>query len=342
MEPPATNATANLATFESPLRIKLHTEFTAIRFGSAQMTPEVARLRQVLNDILWETTLTLPEPLDSEARSILSGYAGGENDFYRLFYVPAWSFLHWVPALSHVPVQPELLKAARTGHAMSLFLHLWDDHLVDQQLPLDLLRLQLRTLAWQHFETASRWLCHEVGGEPNLFDQHARAYLTSLYHPTPVSDLNDYCRRFTHQIAIWTVVPQLLGHGLASPEAAAQLCRIINSFAIAWRLLDDVQDIHLDLLQGEITAVWLELDEQGRREWASCSSHSIARGELDLESWAPLVEAMRRSGCLNRLLARIDEALCDASDAAAASGWSGLALELDQCRQGIPKITAAQ
>jgi hypothetical protein len=151
----------------------------------------------------------------------------------------------------------------------------------------------------------------------------------------PVSDLDGYCRRFTDQIAIWTLVPRLLGQGVLGSEAADELCRIVESFAISWRLLDDVQDVHLDPLANEQTAVWIELDGEGRQRWAACRSRSIERGELDSETWGELSEAIRNSGCLGRLLSRIDEHLRNAAQLAESRGWTGLAQELEQAREGF-------
>ena len=326
--------------FKSPLLIDVRTEFTGVSFGRVEMSDGVARLRSRLNELLFEITDELPLSLGAEARSTLSGYSGGDRDFFRLFYVPIWSFLYWVPAAHAEPRDAELLRSAQTAHALSLFLHLWDDHLCDKQLPVDLLRLQVRTLAWQHYSSAGEQLCRQTGADHRLLSEHAGEYLVSLHHPTPASDVDEYCRRFARQVAIWTLVPRLLGQHAGGPSAGAQLCRIIESFAIAWRLLDDVQDIHEDMLKGEASAVWLELDDEGRRRWTACRDHSTARGELDAETWASLAEAVRETGCLARLLARIDEELTGAARAAASSGWNGIARELEQCREGIDSARA--
>lgn len=322
--------------FASPLRIKLQTEFTAIGFGRVAATPAVRRLRQELNDILFQLPVTLPAPLASEARAILSGYSGGDGDFYRLFYVPIWSWLHWAPAAARTPLSEELLATARTAHALALFLHLWDDHLCDRQLAVDPLRLQVRTLAWEQFVAASQQLCARAGAHPHLVAAHTDEYLTSLQYPAPITDLDSYCARFARQIAIWTLTPRLLGGAGAGPAGSAALCDIVTGFAIAWRLLDDLQDTDEDLLRGAETAVWIELDEVGRTHWRACQAQSLAQGELALAEWRALAAALHTSGCLSRLLARIDAHLRDAACTATVQGWDGIARELEQCRQGLP------
>jgi hypothetical protein len=323
------------STFESPLLIKSHTEFTALDFGPVEQAPEIARLRMELNNILWQTTAPLPSELSDEARSILSSYSGGDRDFYRLFYVPIWSFLHWLPSVSREAVDQEILRAARTAHAMSLFLHLWDDHLCDRQLPVDMLRLHVRTLAWERFRSQSLRLCQLTGADMLLPDEHIRDYLESVHRPEQVSDLDGYCRRSVRQLAIWTIVPRLLAGGLAGPEAASELCGIIESFEIAWRLVDDVQDIDVDLLNGDMTAVYIELDDAGRKLWGACRDRSIERGRIDPECWSELSAAIRKSGCLSRILRRIDDELQSAARSAGSRGWAGTARELEECRRGI-------
>jgi hypothetical protein len=106
-------------------------------------------------------------------------------------------------------------------------------------------------------------------------------------------------------------------------------------------LLDDVQDIHLDLMKNEATAVWIGLDDEGRRQWEACHTQSAALGELDQQTWAGLAEAVRASGCLAGLLSRIDEELQSATRIASSRGWTGIAAELAQCRQGIIRKTVS-
>jgi hypothetical protein len=316
--------------FESPLLIKHRTEFTAIKFGSVPMTPEVRRLQESLNDSLFALVSELPSPLAAEARATLKAYSGGEKNFYSLFYVPVWSFLHW--ATTDVPASAEIRATATTAHALSLFLHLWDDHLSDGQLTVDLLRLQLRTIAWQRFQIASFGLCQLLGIPADLVEEHFRQYLTSHGNAQRYSNLEEYCRRFSEQFSICTLVPRILGQGFGGVHAGEDLFRVINNFAVSWRLLDDIQDAHLDVLIEKQTAVAIELDGAGREKWERCRALSQVKGTLDTDSWEALAGAIHESGCLTRLLARIDENLSTARTIARTHGWNGLALELEESR----------
>jgi hypothetical protein len=306
--------------FDSPLRIHRHDEFTAIGFGRVQEKPQVARLRQELNQYLFQLKDVLPKPLRAEVHRIFSGYSGGDGDFFRLFYVPVWSFLYWIPEAAGVNPDAELLQAARRAHAMALFLHLWDDHLSDHQLPVDLLRLHVRTLAWQCFAEESRLLCERAGVDSILLETTADAYLTSLHQPWPVEDLTSYSQRFRQQVAIWTLVPQLMGTYTGGKPAAQALVQVIEHFSIAWRLLDDVQDIYQDTTAGTKSAVYIALDDTGKKLWG------------DPRQWEALTAHLQATGCVRRVLEQVDFHLQTASTLAAGKGWFGIVEELEQCR----------
>lgn len=324
-----------MSNFESPLLIKQKTPFTEICFGDVGLSPELTGLRQQLNLILASTASELPPPLRREVLSIIDGYSGGGGNFFSLFYVPVWSFLHWAPASARLSAERDVLSAARTAHALSLFLHLWDDHLCDGQLRLDLLRLQFRTLAWQRFTSFAYHVC-ELSGAPSRFvDEHVAAYLTSNHSASTVTDLDEYCSRFSSQFAICTLTPRVLGYGLFGPEGADELYRVVDLFAISWRLLDDIQDVHLDVITDSRTAVWLELSEAERLLWANCRTSSLQSGKLHAETWDELCRTVRKSGVLARLLSRIDGTLDEAGQIAGSNGWAGLRREFEQCRQGI-------
>src|ERR1700686_5092420 len=327
---------------ESPLLIKVHTEFNSIDFGVIEPVAEVARLQGELNRILADSVANLPEPLAQEAHSILNSYSGRNGDFFSLFYVLIWSFLHWSAASMSIAGKAEILLTTRTAQAMSLFLHLWDDHLCDGQLSIDILRLQLRTLAWQRYTSSSYQLCDLVGVDHQIANEHITQYLTSQHGAAAVADLDEYCRLFAYQVAIWTAIPRLLDYSISGATVEGPLQSVIKLFAICWRLVDDIQDVDLDLMAGKQTAVWIELDQTGRQCWDECQSRSLAVGSLEQNTWQELCRVIKHSGCLARLLSRIEETLLTSSQVAADNGWQGLARELEQSRRGISRALASK
>jgi hypothetical protein len=327
----------NMNTFESPLLIKNPTKFREIRFAKVELDPELIGLRRQLSDILASTASKLPALPRQELKSIINAYAGGKNDFFALFYVPVWSFLHWAPAVAQREVAGEALSEAKTAHALSLFLHLWDDHLCDGQLPPNLLRLQFRTLAWQRFMSAAYRLCEFLFLPRSLVDAAVASYLNSHHAPTVVKNIDEYCSQFSDEFAICTMIPRLLGHGAFTAASADDLHRAIDLFSVSWRLLDDVQDIDADVMADKRTAVWLELDEPGRTRWKHCRDASLHDGKLNTSAWAELCDAISDSGCLPRLLSRIDRTMSEAVEIANVNRWPELVRELEQMRRGITK-----
>ena len=321
---------------ESPLLIRTRTEFSGIGFGEVSAVPAVEELRRDLNNILIATVRTLPEPMGQTGAATLDVYAGRRGDFFSLFYIPVWSFLHWTVA-DRRDVPADLRKAAQTAHAMSLFLHLWDDHLCDGQLETDIARLHLRTIAWERFVSSGRELCRVVGLASQVVEDHANEYLASHSGTDAVVDLESYLRRFSRQVSIWTLVPHALDHWLSGTPQEVSIQRLVELFACSWRVVDDIQDIHLDLVAGDRNAVWHELEASGRELWEECRLRSLARNELDQESWKELSRSIRESGSLDRLLSRINLMLEESSEIATRNRWEGIARELDQSRSGILK-----
>jgi len=324
---------------ESPLLIKVHTEFKAIGFGEIAIVPEIARLQRDLNHILARTVKTLPPSLAASAGSLLDNYSGRCGEFYSLFYIPIWSFLHWT-LVNQPSVSAEVRILARTPHAMSLFLHLWDDHLCDGQLDVDVTRLQLRTIAWQSYISSCYELCEMVGLGHQLVDEHVSQYLSAQQIANTVGDLDGYCRLFSQQIKIWTVIPRILDYALSVAQNGHAIQRVIELFAICWRLIDDIQDVDLDLMTGKQNAVWIQLDKQGQALWSQCRMRSLEKGTLDRGTWKELVRAIRDGGCLSELLSRTSEMLTTGEQIAASNGWAGLARELEQSRKGISRELA--
>ncbi|MFJ1791633.1 hypothetical protein [Kitasatospora griseola] len=248
----------------------------------------------------------LPARLAGDIHAVLRRYASGD-DFLQLFPVPLWSFLHWA-----APTDGAARGHAERAHALSLLLHLWDDHLVDAQLPLNFARLHVRGAVWADFVDAARSLCRESAVPQSVVDSHADTYLNAVGAPEEPADLAAYCAVFERQAAVWTVVPRILAESAAAP---AELAALVGDFAVAWRLTDDVHDVAADTAAGVRGAVWHEL-----RTPAGSSRPSVA----DPDAAAA------------RLRARAGRLLDSAEHRARQAGLTGLARELALSRLGLP------
>ncbi len=315
-----------MSGFVSPLLGSAADPLLAVDFGRPSPDQAIDALTARLNAEVMGLAAALPPALRAEAEAALAGYGGGVRLFIALFYRPVWSFLHWLPA----PDDQALQLACRV-QAMSLFLHLWDDHLADGQLAPDLVRLHLRSLAWQAFSDAAERL-RERAGVPGAAVQGLVAeYLASSHRPGVATSLEGHASRMVQQVGIWRVAPLLYGGIVAGPAGAGALCRVVERFSVAWRLVDDVQDATEDVRSGQQNALELALDPAGRAAWALCRDRSAGLPQPEARAWAEVWRAIGAGG-LAAVLARVNAELDDAVGAAAGQGWGGLAAELAACR----------
>jgi hypothetical protein len=312
--------------FQNPLAARAD-EFTAIDFGAFAPAPPVVQLGDRLEAALMQTVADLPRELADEIAAELKIYAGNRPRFIDLFYVPIWSFLHWVLVASPRG-DAEVMALATEAHALSLFMHLWDDHLADGQLKPALSRVHLRALAWRRYQAATAELAKRVAGGAEIVERLVGNYLRACHKPPQVKDLASFNDRFVQQIGIWLVTPTLLGHIAGGAGTANALASIIADFGVAWRLIDDVEDIAIDVRTGQENGVWFALDSLGRARWRACGQASQGAKHPEPRSWSHLVFAVRQTGALNNVLDEVKRRLSAAERTAQQAGWGGLAEEL--------------
>ncbi|MFI0262642.1 hypothetical protein ACH4OW_26800 [Streptomyces sp. NPDC017056] len=280
-------------------------------FGAIVEAPPLAALRCRLHDRLMEIVHRLPAPLARDCADLLNrhGRVPGSptGNAFVLFPPPVWSFLHWIPAARH----PD----AERVHAAALLLHLWDDHLLDGQLPLTLAHVQLRTELWRECTAGAERLCHTWGVDPALAAGHTAAYLTAVHAAPRVDGPVGHRAGAGREAALWALVPSLL----AAPELPA----VIRDFAVAWRLVDDAADVPEDAAAGARSAVWWELAPADRVHWRP--------GAMGGETWC--------EGAVRRVLAEAARLLAAAQERAATAGLQGLAAELATAAAGVAVLT---
>ena len=316
--------------FVHPLAIDGSSPFVIYDFGAFAPDPNIVAQADRLEVKLALAVGDLPPAMAKEAAGELKMYAGHRPRFIDLFYVPIWSFLHWIPA-AHPGIDAGALEKAQEAHALSLFLHLWDDHLSDAQLPPNLMRLQLRAVAWERYHAAARALAAKVPSGDEIVTRLINGYLTSCHQPPPATDQKSFCDRFVRQIGIWLVVPTLLGHLTGGPNVARELCAVIEAFAVAWRMIDDVQDINKDIVSGQQNAVWFELNAPGRQMWEHCRVASTGGPRPEPTTWLIAATGIR-GDALQSTLRQVIGLLSQAETLAGKAGWAGLAAEMAACR----------
>lgn len=69
-------------------------------------------------------------------------------------------------------------------------------------------------------------------------------------------------------MATWLIVPTLLARKICSDEEFSRSIQAAyTSFGIAWRLLDDIQDIEKDMMTGVHSSIYVCLSEDLRDCW---------------------------------------------------------------------------
>lgn len=332
---------ADAATLtRSPLLGRADRRLVDAGLGTVLEMAPVVELSDRLGAALVALTDRLPDGPATDGRELLRVYAGTArpDDFVRLFPVPVWSVLHWArgeaaeDAAGPGPGERTARQCLEQAHALSLLIHLLDDHLLDGQLKVDVLGLHLRSLAWQSMDRLARQAARAWVIPESLVTDHFDRYLRAVASPGPVRDLNHYREVFTAQAAIWLVAPRLLEEaGRAGPGPSGY----VRDFVVAWRLIDDVEDAAEDAAVGTRSALWWALDGRGRETWDAYGRESRAGGPAEERSWRSLVRAVDACGAATRLVDDADALLQRASAAANAAGHHGWTTEVQCVRMGL-------
>jgi len=245
-----------------------------IDFGTVVLSCEEKRFRNELNHEMLALCEHLPKSMQTKAALFLMEYLqatvkSGVN-FVSYFYPPSWSILFWLLQTSPGKkiLDPKFIQNAKVGHTNAMFLHALDDHLTDRQLPVTHLSLLMRSQSWmtmnQSFHRLSRGIengAHTVG---ELIDD----YYSSIDTSDETQSLDDYCNLFMKQMATWLIVPILLAQKLYPDEEYWRTVQAAySSFGIAWRLLDDLQDLEKDMINGAHSSIYVFLSEDLKYWW---------------------------------------------------------------------------
>jgi len=301
-------------------------------FGAVHLSREAEAFRGELNRVILSLCESLPDSSRTEAALFLMKYlqapfSGGLN-FVNYFYAPTWSILFWL--LQAFPddrkLDPEYVQAAQTGHTMAMFLHAFDDHLTDGQLPLTHLALLLRSQAWMNMNRAFERLARDVTQGSDIVRGFIDDYYASIAASVGTQSLNSYCDLFRKQMATGLIVPIILAKRLCSDEAYAHSIEAAYcSFGIAWRLLDDIQDLENDMHQGVHSAIYVCLNTALRDCW---DKNTTAQKGQNGRRGQTILRYILEKGVIESLQARICSELDSAAARADACSLPELAGEL--------------
>ena len=153
-------------------------------------------------------------------------------------------------------------------------------------------------------------------------------YYFSNQHTEGIVSLNSYCDLFRKQMAIVVAAPVLLCMKMTGDSYfAGQIESAFGSFGIAWRLLDDVQDISEDIETGSESSVYFCLTERLKSEWKTCG---VEIRDGTRPAVIRILSHILEGRFIDDIKARICAELRVASSAATACNMIGLAEEF-QC-----------
>lgn len=309
--------------------LKVPPHMAPIRLGEISLTDKVASFRREMNREIIYLMGALPASLQTDAVVFFMRHLRTpivpEFDFFRPYVAPVWSILYWLENMSSVGPAPaaEDRRNARTAHAMALFLHLLDDHLNDGQMKATHLNLLLRSQAWLRMNVALEQLAVGVNKGTEIIQGFIDAYYASIGSPPPQKTLDGYCDHFRNQMATGMNAPVLLAHRMGfQNDFTDGLLAAYGAFGIAWRLMDDWQDLASDIADGSHSAIYFCLPEEIRQLWDQ------KPGEKAIGRCGTIRSVAGRSGVRETLIKRIGFELKSAVATLDGIQMNGLADEL--------------
>lgn len=304
---------------------------TSLDFGAVDLSREEEQFRTDLNYAMLTLCDSLPKSTQTEASLFLIEYfqtplSGGFN-FINYFYAPAWSILFWIldACQGRRKLHSKYVKDAKIGHTMAMFLHAFDDHLADAQLPVTHLALLMRSQSWMNMIHACQKLAKGVDNGSAVVGNLLDDYYSSI-GKSDTKTLDSYCSLFRKQMATWLIVPTLLAKRIdGDEEYSFSIQSAYCSFGLAWRLLDDLQDMEKDMRRGVHSSVYVCLDDKSKRWW---DKDFGSKKESDDEYVQRVLSYLKESAVICTIRERARSELESASSIADACGLPGLAREL--------------
>lgn len=315
--------------------------YSRVDFGTVNLSREEEEFLGELNRAMLSLCEDLPKSRQTEAVLFLMNYMqasfNGGISFINYFYAPAWSILFWLhQSLSDdEKLEPEYMKEALTGHSMAMFLHAFDDHLTDGQLPITHLALLIRSQSWMIMNRAFERVARYVERGPAIVRGFIDDYYASIAISPGPKSLNSYCDLFRKQMATALIVPILLSKRIHTGEEFSRSIQAAYcSFGIAWRLLDDLQDIEKDMLKGVHSSIYVCLNEEIRARWDQSYKDKKKFYNSKLKT---IMHYIREKGVIECIMERICSELDSAAAIADSCGLPGLAGEFHSLLKPLRK-----
>ena len=310
---------------------ELLSSFTAVDFGDVVLSDEEKKFCREWNHESILFCKSLPQSTQTDALLFFLKYAKTSFEklnLFRLYYVPAWSIIYWLiqSGADGSRINPVEIKKAKAAHYMAMFLHALDDHLCDSQVPATHLTLLLRSQAWMIMNNALSRLADGVDGGTKIVEGYLDDYYASIRSSEKIESLDRYCELFRRQMATWLIVPVLMAKKMSTGAEFAEAIRTAyGSFGVAWRLLDDINDLAADMTSGVHSAIYVCLSEDMQKRWEK--NHRANTGNEIGSHGQAIVNYILHNRIIERIKERIYRELVSAAAIADKHHLPGLANE---------------
>lgn len=155
-------------------------------------------------------------------------------------------------------------------------------------------------------------LASDVERGPAIVHNFIDDYYASIATSGGTNSLGSYCDLFRKQMATCLIVPILLANRISTGKAFSRSIQAAYcSFGIAWRLLDDLQDLEKDMMKGVHSSIYVCLSEDLRRCWDKSTEEKKNQNNGYVQK---LLRYVQKEGVIDRIKART----CSELDSAAA------------------------
>lgn len=291
-------------------------------FGAVALSDDQKQFYRRLNETNVTLCAALPGTTQEKALAFLRGYSGlkddRDSDFYRHYYAPSWTILNWLvhhDRLEGSRLTGQDISDAVSAHAMAMNLHSMDDHLNDGQMPANHLTLLLRSQSWMVMNEAFGRLATGVAGGTKIVDGFINDYYSAVCNCEKPESLDHYCDGFRKQMATALIIPVLVARKIGFDQYMVEaLQHAYESFGIAWRLIDDIQDIEKDIAGREYTAIYAGLPPEAKNLLNEYYASKTAESNGDINH---VFENLVADGVVDRIK---DKAVSELESAAIRAG----------------------
>lgn len=314
-----------------------------VHFGEVKPSRPQSTFYRRFSDENLSLCRSLPESAQTDAILFLMQYSGvnlgDELDLYANYYSPIWSILYWLSRdynLSAKRLKKKDVTRAITAQSMAMFLHSLDDHLTDGQVSVSPLTLLLRSQAWTIMNRAFCNLAKGVRAGERTVRSFIDDYYSSIKDSNGIKSLDSYCDLFRRQMGIGMVAPTLLSMKMTrTSDFTKDIENAYGSFGIAWRLLDDIQDIRRDMEKGTHSAIYLCLPNKMRTHW---NNNTITSRAVAKDSTNAILNHILEHNLIEKIKGRICAELDTAASIVEAHNMAGLAMEFRCLAHPLRKI----